>query len=267
MGENEQGGMLRNVVILGLIALISAVVIGLVVNLTHNTKDRTNQAAEDIELAGVDDEATSVFKYTMHDDTKTASIYGLAKKDEIKATDLEIPAKVRRGKTIYKVTEIGSSVFNGVPLKSVVFDGNVETIGSYAFANTGIKTVTLSNDMKIISDGAFMNDQINTITLPGKLDSIGKYAFQNNDLTTIVIKDGIESIGDAAFSHNDLVNLDLPDSVKTVGKWSFSENKLTPETVIIGKSTVYDHTVDSASFGLIWDGKAGANKVFEPKTR
>ena len=35
MGEKEQGGMLRNVVILGLIALISAVVIVIVVGLNH----------------------------------------------------------------------------------------------------------------------------------------------------------------------------------------------------------------------------------------
>lgn len=54
MGENEQGGMLRNVVILGLIALISAVVIGVVVGLNHkmnvlgtntvNAVDRTGKA-------------------------------------------------------------------------------------------------------------------------------------------------------------------------------------------------------------------------------
>lgn len=54
MGEKEQGGMLRNVVILGLIALISAVVIGVVVGLNHkmnvlgtntvNAVDRTGKA-------------------------------------------------------------------------------------------------------------------------------------------------------------------------------------------------------------------------------
>lgn len=35
MGEKEQGGMLRNVIILGLIALIAAVVIGAVIGLNH----------------------------------------------------------------------------------------------------------------------------------------------------------------------------------------------------------------------------------------
>lgn len=35
MGENEQGGMLRNVVVLGLIALIAAVVTALVIGLNH----------------------------------------------------------------------------------------------------------------------------------------------------------------------------------------------------------------------------------------
>lgn len=44
MGEKEQGGMLRNVVILGLIALIASVVTLLVVNLTTHMKTTTHHA-------------------------------------------------------------------------------------------------------------------------------------------------------------------------------------------------------------------------------
>lgn len=43
MGENEQGGMLRTVVVIGLVALIAAVVIGVVVGLKNNmVKSQTN---------------------------------------------------------------------------------------------------------------------------------------------------------------------------------------------------------------------------------
>lgn len=44
MGEHEQGGMLRNVVVLGLIALIASVITLLVVNLTTHMKATTHQA-------------------------------------------------------------------------------------------------------------------------------------------------------------------------------------------------------------------------------
>lgn len=44
MGENEQGGMLRNVVILGLISLIAAVAVALVVGLKGNMKNTAQDA-------------------------------------------------------------------------------------------------------------------------------------------------------------------------------------------------------------------------------
>lgn len=49
MGEHEQGGMLRNVVVLGLIALIASVVTLLVVNLTTHMKTTTHQATNALE--------------------------------------------------------------------------------------------------------------------------------------------------------------------------------------------------------------------------
>ncbi len=44
MGENEQGGMLRNVVVIGLVAIIAAVVIFAVVGLKNNMSKNTNSA-------------------------------------------------------------------------------------------------------------------------------------------------------------------------------------------------------------------------------
>ena len=48
MGENEQGGMLRTVIILGLIALIAAVVIGVVVGLKNNTVNTQTTALQTV---------------------------------------------------------------------------------------------------------------------------------------------------------------------------------------------------------------------------
>lgn len=44
MGENEQGGMLRNVVVLGLIALIASVIMALVLSLRNKMVDHVDEA-------------------------------------------------------------------------------------------------------------------------------------------------------------------------------------------------------------------------------
>ena len=58
MGENEQGGMLRVVVVLGLIALIAAVVIGGVVYAKNNMQDKVVGTASLIDKAKDDASAT-----------------------------------------------------------------------------------------------------------------------------------------------------------------------------------------------------------------
>lgn len=54
MGENEQGGMLRVVVVVGLVALIAAVVTALVITLKNKMKT-TSTAAQN----GIDDAIAS----------------------------------------------------------------------------------------------------------------------------------------------------------------------------------------------------------------
>jgi len=48
MGENEQGGMLRVVVVVGLVAIIAAVVIYAVLQLKKNMNDTTSGATQNI---------------------------------------------------------------------------------------------------------------------------------------------------------------------------------------------------------------------------
>lgn len=54
MGENEQGGMLRVVVVVGLVALIAAVVTALVITLKNKMKATSTEATDDVSKA-VDD--------------------------------------------------------------------------------------------------------------------------------------------------------------------------------------------------------------------
>lgn len=48
MGENEQGGMLRVVVVVGLVALIAAVVTALVITLKNKMKSTATGASNDV---------------------------------------------------------------------------------------------------------------------------------------------------------------------------------------------------------------------------
>lgn len=66
MGENEQGGMLRTVIVLGLVALIAAVVTVLVIGLKSSAKDHVDDATPptvSTRLLSVDD-----FKIKSHDE-------------------------------------------------------------------------------------------------------------------------------------------------------------------------------------------------------
>lgn len=65
MGENEQSGMLRSVVVLGIIAIISFVVIAGVVALKVNMKNNTDEAIPPVMIMSVLDK--SDFKFTTHD--------------------------------------------------------------------------------------------------------------------------------------------------------------------------------------------------------
>lgn len=54
MGENEQGGMLRNVVVIGLVAIIAAVVIFAVIGLNGNMKSSLKTSVQNTDLAVYD---------------------------------------------------------------------------------------------------------------------------------------------------------------------------------------------------------------------
>ena len=51
MGENEQGGMLRSVVVIGLVALIAAVVIGIVLGMNSNLKNNLKLSMQNVSKA------------------------------------------------------------------------------------------------------------------------------------------------------------------------------------------------------------------------
>ena len=122
MGENEQGGMLRTVVVIGLIALIAIVIISGItlskLNMNNHVDDTTSLVKKATDVAtGVvtDDASTTIFGYGHFDDaSKTVEIQGIdASKPDWNSysRSLVIPSKFVKNGMTYKVTSIGSFAF------------------------------------------------------------------------------------------------------------------------------------------------------------
>lgn len=222
MGENEQGGMLRTVVVVGLVALISMVVTLGVVGLSGNMKSITNNTGNGIQKeiknangdtveSVVDDYDMSSHYYTLDTGSKTAVISGTKSgKDKDKGA-LIVPSYVTHSGVKYTVVSIDSyAYYNSLELTSVVIPDTVKTIGSSAFSS-------------------------------------------NRKLTKVTFGSGLETIGNAAFQGTALSSVMVPDNVKTIGEQAFADITNNRDGLVsIGKNTTYSTDGWRASFGTQW---------------
>lgn len=188
MGENEQGGMLRTVVILGLIALIAAVVTGGVISLSAHMKTTSNKVSDniqknikDVDGPGydviTDDYQTSNHYYDFNSSNKTAVINSV------------------KGST----HDVGL-----VTVPSFVKDAGVRYtvvgIGNFAYANApGMTGVIIPDSIKKIDDYAFYGSPITTVDFGKGIVSIGKESFERTNLTSVIVPDNVKTIGNQAF--------------------------------------------------------------------
>lgn len=266
MGENEQGGMLRTVVVVGLVAMVALIITLGVVGLSANMKSTTNGATDGIQKeiknvnGGVeevtDDFDTSNHAYTFDDTNKTAVIGSTR---NFKAQDkgsLVVPSYVIRSGIRYTVVGIGKSAYKSLEFTDVAIPDTIKSIGDYAFYNdTKLTKVTIGTDVQTIGDSAFRSTALSSVTVPDNVKTIGPTAFANNiKLTTVTIGKGVETIGDWAFSNTALSSVTVPDNVKTIGAYAFKgipNNK--DGFVSIGKDTTYIQDGWSSSFGSYTD--------------
>ena len=265
MGENEQGGMLRSVVVIGLIAIISFVVVSGIVAIAGTSKSSQHDTVSKITDAvdNIDDSSISNYQYTYNAGNLTATIYGVANKDSVQGKDVQIPAKVKHDGKTYTIIGLGSSVFADMDVTSVIIPDTVTSLGSWLFKNDKLTSVIIPSSVTTLEDGVFFNNKLTSVSLPANLTKIGNSTFQQNQLNSINLNNKLESIGDGAFNQNNISSLDLPDSLKSVGKWAFSQNKLTNGSVKGGKNLeFFDASAANASFDVYWDGTG--NKAIEP---
>lgn len=188
MGENEQGGMLRTVVVVGLVALIAAVVIFAVTGLKSNASRQqiqtTNKVMNSVDAARFgetpeiweDFYTTNYYFYGVDDKAKTVTL--ASAKDWSKVDkDLIIPAGFIKDGQKYTLTHITGWAFKDRGLTSVRFPDTIESIGAYAFTGNDIKQVRFPHGLKTVMEGSFKDNPLTEVTLPSSVEKIGSGAF------------------------------------------------------------------------------------------
>ncbi len=132
---------------------------------------------------------------------------------------------------------IGSAIFRGKGITSVVIGRNVVEIGTEAFYNcVGLTSLTFESgrtEPLTIGTSAFANCAITSLEIPATVSYIGPGAFYNNaGLTSLTFE---ESAGEevslvidsgsgsatGAFAYTSIVTLNLPDRLTRIGNYAF----------------------------------------------
>jgi len=108
-------------------------------------------------------------------------------------------------------------------LNSITIPASVTYIGSSSFANTlkkttMIRTITFQGNINTIDSYAFYYTNITSITLPNNLVNIGSFCFYGTYLTNVTLPSSVLTIGDSCFPTG-LQNINIPTNsqLQTIG--------------------------------------------------
>ena len=148
----------------------------------------------------VDEEGNGYkFKYTLNEESKTATITGYVGSP----TTLNIPKIIQVKQQDYTVAVIGDTAFYKCPnLTSITIPNSVTSIEDDAFGYCGgLTSITIGKGVTSIGNCAFYCcKELTSIIIPDNVASIGRGAFWFcRELTSITISDSVTSIGENAF--------------------------------------------------------------------
>jgi hypothetical protein len=162
------------------------------------------------------------------------------------SANLEIPATVSDGGTVYSVTSIGKYAFNACSeLTSVVLPSSVTAINDYAFRScSNLVSVVIPSGVTSVGIGAFEYCvKLTSVVIPSGVTSIGYSAFQYcSALTSVVIPSGVTSIVASAFlGCTALTSVEIPESVTSIGYSAFQYCSALTSIVIPSGVTVIEY--------------------------
>ena len=191
--------------------------------------------------SAIDEEGNIVdillWQYRITSETNyTCEIYGvrgeyetvIAYRGDIEKEQLEegIPAYIKVGDTIYKMTSIGEySLWNCSNLTSITIPNTVTSIGSSAFSDcSNLTNIEIPNSVTSIGSSAFSDcSNLTNIEIPNSVTSIGSSAFSGcSSLTSIEIPNSVTSIEYNVFSGcSNLTDITIPEGVWRIGNYAF----------------------------------------------
>lgn len=250
MGEKEQGGMLRTVIVIGLIAIIAGFLIfsgfelfkTRVQSAPDNISKTLGQTTDDKDNAVTDKDSKGTYQY--NESNKTAVLINYVKPNaNDSSTDITLPTYTMHNGQKYTVVgatnNSGSNIFKSenYAVKSVTIPDTYTSIGANAFNSIDtLTTVNFGSSIKTIEGQAFRNTPLSKIDLPDSVTSIGGQAFGSDNSSTkqpteIKLSQNLTKIESGTFSYTDSSNttldeLVIPDNVKSIDSFAFSGLKM-----------------------------------------
>lgn len=128
----------------------------------------------------------------------------------------------------YKVTVIGTSVFSGTDIKSVVIPDTVKEIKDYAFYSCkNLTSVTLPKNLEILGTNVFnLCRNLESIEIPSTVKDLGKYTFSASGLKSVTIPESetLTNISHYVFYQcQQLTEVALPSTVTSIEKNAISD--------------------------------------------
>lgn len=145
------------------------------------------------------------------------------------STDLVIPAQINGIDVLY----IGSEVFEGMELVTLVLPEGLLGIEQEAFTDNYLQTIVLPSTLNYIGIAAFSENELEgTLIIPEGLEMIQYEAFDNNNLTEVVLPTDFQFVNGKVFRSNHITTMVLPNTIEMIGDYAFSNNEFSGTLVL-----------------------------------
>lgn len=151
----------------------------------------------------------------------------------------------------YRITSYSADGGLNVVIPQTINDVTITELGSNSFMSLGITSVVIQEGITRISGNAFQGNQLTSIVFPNSILRIWHNAFNGNQLNSVTFGTNLTRIEGGAFGNNQLTSVVLPSSVTYVGDGAFGYGGNYITSITIGSNVTIGN---DPSFG--WYGKA-----------